>query len=57
MEEGGVAMRRMQTNLSERRQNSLASPVIEQNLPKRKSSMRIFSTLRRKKSPILKKED
>lgn len=59
-EEGGVAMRRMQTNLSERRQctrNLPSLPSIPQGLPRRKPSLRIFSSLRRKKSPILKKDD
>jgi len=59
-EEGGVAMRRMQTNLSERRQSSrnLAPlPYIQQGSPKRKTSMRIFSSLRRKKSSIPKNDD
>ncbi|KAG2138285.1 hypothetical protein DEU56DRAFT_886925 [Suillus clintonianus] len=56
-EEGGVAMRRMQTNLSERRQSSRNLPSLGQVSPKR--SIRLFSSLRRKKSsqPTLKKED
>ncbi|OJA16022.1 hypothetical protein AZE42_04283 [Rhizopogon vesiculosus] len=59
-EEGGVAMRRMQTNLSERRQStrnldSLAD--MQQNSPKRKASLRIFSSLRRKKSHNPPKKD
>jgi phospholipid-translocating ATPase len=54
-EEGGVAMRRMQTNLSERRQSSRNLPSLRQSSPKR--SLRLFTSLRRKKSPTLKKED
>ncbi|KAG2742365.1 phospholipid-translocating P-type ATPase [Suillus brevipes Sb2] len=54
-EEGGVAMRRMQTNLSERRQSSRNLPLLRQSSPKR--SLRLFTSLRRKKSPTLKKED
>ncbi|KAG1855055.1 hypothetical protein C8R48DRAFT_609418 [Suillus tomentosus] len=52
-EEGGVAMRRMQTNLSERRQSSRNLPSIQQSPPKR--SLRLFSSLRRKAT--LKKDD
>lgn len=54
-EEGGVAMRRMQTNLSERRQSSRNLPSLRQGSPKR--SMRLFTSLRRKKSPTQKKDD
>jgi phospholipid-translocating ATPase len=56
-EEGGVAMRRMQTNLSERRQSSRNLPSLRQSSPTRKRSLRLFTSLRRKKSPTLKKDD
>ncbi|KAG0701783.1 hypothetical protein DFH29DRAFT_1079916 [Suillus ampliporus] len=56
-EEGGVAMRRMQTNLSERRQSSRNLPLLPQGSPKPKASIRLFSSLRRKKSPTPKKDD
>ncbi|KAF8844450.1 phospholipid-translocating P-type ATPase [Paxillus ammoniavirescens] len=58
-EEGGVAMRRMQSNLSERRQSSrhLPLPAEPKQSPKRKASARIFSSLRRKKPPTPKKDD
>jgi len=57
-EEGGVAMRRMQTNLSERRQSSRNLPLEpDAHAPKRSASRRIFSSLRRKKSPVPKKDD
>ncbi|KAH7921381.1 phospholipid-translocating P-type ATPase [Leucogyrophana mollusca] len=58
-EENGVQMRRMQSNLSERRQSSRNLPSLTeltQSSPKRKASMRIFSSLRRKKPPTPKKE-
>jgi phospholipid-translocating ATPase len=55
-EEGGVAMRRMQSNLSERWQSNRHLPLPSQS-PKRKTSIRIFSTLRRKKPPTPKKEE
>lgn len=48
-EEDGVAMRRMQTNLSERRQSTRHLPLELKQSPKRKGSLRIFSSLRRKK--------
>ena len=50
-EEGGVAMRRMQSNLSERRQSNrhLPLPAEPKQSPKRKASLRIFHSLRRKK--------
>ncbi|KIJ69189.1 hypothetical protein HYDPIDRAFT_144965 [Hydnomerulius pinastri MD-312] len=58
-EEGGVAMRRMQSNLSERRQSSryLPLPADSKPSPKRKASMRLFTSLRRKKPPTPKKDD
>lgn len=58
-EEGGVAMRRMQSNLSERRQSNRHLPLHEElkQLPKRKASLRIFSSLRRKKPTTPNKED
>lgn len=52
-EEGGVAIRRMQTNLSERWQGNRdlpLSPETKQSMT-RKTSMRIFQSLRRKKPP------
>ncbi|EGO21270.1 hypothetical protein SERLADRAFT_351381 [Serpula lacrymans var. lacrymans S7.9] len=56
-EERGVAMRRMQSNLSERRQSSRHLPLLESNTSqKRKGSMRIFSSLRRKKPPTPRKD-
>ncbi|KAF9246334.1 hypothetical protein BU15DRAFT_85102 [Melanogaster broomeanus] len=55
-EEGGVAMRRMQSNLSERWQSNRHLPLPSQS-PKRKTSIRIFSTLRRKKPPTPKTDD
>lgn len=49
-EEGGVAMRRIQTNLSERRASSRNLPLPEEPVPKKKGS-RLFSIRRtRKKS-------
>ena len=47
-EEGGVAMRRMQSNLSERRQSSRHLPLNEedQDPKKRKGSLRLFSLRR-----------
>ncbi|KAH0830747.1 hypothetical protein J3R83DRAFT_2226 [Lanmaoa asiatica] len=54
-EEGGVAMRRMQSNLSERRQSNRYLPLVEE--PKRKASLRIFSSLRRKKPSTPNKDD
>lgn len=45
-EEGGVAMRRMQSNLSERRQSSRNLPLPETDQTKRKGSMRLFSLRR-----------
>lgn len=58
-EEGGVAMRRMQSNLSERRQSNRHLPLAAETKqsPKRKASMRIFTSLRRKKPPTPKKEE
>ncbi|KAF9227701.1 phospholipid-translocating P-type ATPase [Gyrodon lividus] len=58
-EEGGVAMRRMQSNLSERRQSSrhLPLPAELKQSPKRRASIRLFSSLRRKKPPTPKKDD
>lgn len=58
-EEGGVAMRRMQSNLSERRQSNRYLPLPEQpkQSPKRKASLRIFSSLRRKKPTTPNRED
>jgi len=44
-EEGGVAMRRMQTNLSEQRQSRRSLPLTEGEA-KRKSSLRLFSIRR-----------
>lgn len=57
-EEDGVAMRRMQSNLSERRQSSRHLPLDKQptQIPKRKSSLRIFPSLRRKKPPTPNKD-
>lgn len=46
MEEGGVAMRRMQSNLSERRQSSRNLPLSEDADNKRKGSRRLFSLRR-----------
>lgn len=45
-EEGGVAMRRMQSNLSERRQSSRHLPLNEEDPKKRKGSLRLFSLRR-----------
>jgi len=45
-EEGGVAMRRMQSNLSERRQSSRHLPLPEAEDTKRKGSHRLFSLRR-----------
>jgi phospholipid-translocating ATPase len=58
-EEGGVAMRRMQSNLSERRQSNRHLPLSVQppQSPKRKASLRIFPSLRRKKPPTPNKDD
>lgn len=56
-EEGGVAMKRMQTNLSERRQSNRNLPSLRPSSPTRKRSLRLFSSLRRKKSPTFKKDD
>lgn len=58
-EEGGVAMRRMQSNLSERRQSNRYLPLLEEpkQSPKRKASLRIFSSLRRKKPTTPNEED
>ena len=58
-EEDGVAMRRMQSNLSERRQSSRHLPLDAQpkHSPRRKPSLRIFSTLRRKKPPTPNKDN
>lgn len=56
-EEGGVAMRRIQTNLSERWQSNRHLPLPEtEPSVKKKSSMRIFSSLRRKKPPTPNKD-
>ncbi|KAI6045617.1 hypothetical protein EDC04DRAFT_2865155 [Pisolithus marmoratus] len=56
-EEGGVAVRRIQTNLSERWQSSRYLPLGEvQPSVKKKSSIRIFSSLRRKKPPTPNKD-
>ncbi|KAH7909858.1 hypothetical protein BJ138DRAFT_1195493 [Hygrophoropsis aurantiaca] len=57
-EENGVQMRRMQSNLSERRQSSRNLPSLTDlnQSSKRKPSMGIFSSLRRKKPPTPKKE-
>ncbi|KAG6335478.1 hypothetical protein ID866_3606 [Astraeus odoratus] len=52
-EEGGVAMRRLQSNLSERWQSNRHLPLsgeVKMSL-KKKTSARIFSSLRRKKPP------
>jgi len=55
MEEGGVAMRRMQSNLSERRQSSRNLPLSEAD-GRRKGSLRLFSlrrtTTKKPSSPI-----
>lgn len=58
-EEGGVAMRRMQSNLSERRQSNRHLPlsVEPKQSPKRKASLRIFHSLRRKKPSTPNKDD
>ena len=58
-EEGGVAMRRMQSNLSERRQSNRHLPLSVQpkQSPKRKASLRIFPSLRRKKPLTPNKDD
>lgn len=58
-EEGGVAMRRMQSNLSERRQSNRHLPLPEEpkQSPKRKASLRIFSSLRRKKPTTPNKDE
>ena len=58
-EEGGVAIRRMQTNLSERWQSSrdLTSSAETKHSMKRKASMRIFQSLRRKKPPTPRKDN
>ena len=51
-EEGGVAMRRMQSNLSEQRQSRRSLPLAERE-PKRKSSLRLFSIRRStRKKPV-----
>lgn len=55
-EEDGVAMRRMQSNLSERRQSTRHLPLESKQSPKRKGSLRIFSSLRRKKPPTPNKD-
>ncbi|KAG6376327.1 hypothetical protein JVT61DRAFT_2308 [Boletus reticuloceps] len=58
-EEGGVAMRRMQSNLSERRQSNRHLPLSAEpkQSPKRKASLRIFHSLRRKKPPTPNKDE
>lgn len=58
-EEGGVAMRRMQSNLSERRQSNRHLPLSAEpkQSPKRKASLRIFPSLRRKKPPTPNKDN
>lgn len=58
-EEGGVAMRRMQSNLSERRQSNRHLPLSTEpkQSPKRKTSLRIFPSLRRKKPPTPNKDN
>ncbi|KAG9318662.1 hypothetical protein JVU11DRAFT_755 [Chiua virens] len=58
-EEGGVAMRRMQSNLSERRQSSRHLPLNggRKQPMKRKSSLHIFASLRRKKPPPVPSKD
>ncbi|KAF8447755.1 hypothetical protein L210DRAFT_940528 [Boletus edulis BED1] len=58
-EEGGVAMRRMQSNLSERRQSNRHLPLSAEpkQSPKRKASLRIFHSLRRKKPPTPSKDE
>lgn len=50
-EEGGVAMRRIQTDLSERWQSNRHLPLAKAQPLKKKASIRIFSSLRRKKPP------
>jgi len=45
-EEGGVAMRRIQTNLSERRQSNRNLPLADAEQPTRKGSLRLFSIRR-----------
>ncbi|KAH7889506.1 hypothetical protein F5I97DRAFT_1844721 [Phlebopus sp. FC_14] len=56
-EEGGVAMRRMQSNLSERRQSSRHLPLPKETKQSPKKKARIFTSLRRKKPPTPKKEE
>lgn len=51
-EEGGVAMRRMQSNLSEQWQSRRSLPLSDRE-PKRKSSLRLFSIRRStRKKPV-----
>ncbi|KAL4077222.1 hypothetical protein V8B97DRAFT_1866494 [Scleroderma yunnanense] len=57
-EEGGVTIRRMQTNLSERWQSSRDLPFSETKQSMgRKTSLRFFQSLRRKKPPTPRKDE